>query len=107
MPSRDGEVGSETLDDLRVRVSVYRFVSIPPIHQSGLRRRQMLAHRIPPEAKLQADLDVGTALSVELLGTLEIIAGEVSLAAGWSLGLAARGADGGLSDTDLGSDLAR
>jgi len=29
-----------------------------------------------------------------------------ALAAGWLLGLAARGADGGLSDTDLGSDLA-
>ena len=66
----------------------------------------MLAHRIPPEAELQADIDVGTPLGVELLGTLEVIAGEVSLAAGWSLGLAARGADGGLSDTDLGSDLA-
>ena len=66
----------------------------------------MLAHRIPPEAELQADLDVGAALGVELLSTLEIIAGEVSLAAGRSLGLAARGADGGLSDTDLGSDLA-
>ena len=66
----------------------------------------MLAHRIPPEAELQTDLDVGTALSVKLLSTTEIIAGEVSLAAGWSLGLAARGADGGLSDTDFGSDLA-
>ena len=66
----------------------------------------MLAHRIPPEAELQADIDVGTPLGVELLSTLEVIAGEVSLAAGWSLGLAARGADGGLSDTDLGSDLA-
>ena len=67
----------------------------------------MLAYRIPPEAKFQPDLDVGTPLSVELLSTLEVIAGEVSLAAGWSLGLAARGADSGLSDTDLGSDLAR
>ena len=66
----------------------------------------MLAYRIPAEAKLQADIDVGAPLGVELLGTLEVIAGEVSLAAGWSLGLAARGADGGLSDTDLGSDLA-
>ena len=66
----------------------------------------MLAHRIPPEAELQTDIDVGTTLSVELLGTLEVIAGEVSLAAGGLLGLAARGADGGLSDTDLGSDLA-
>ena len=66
----------------------------------------MLLDRIPPEAELQTDIDVGTTLSVELLGTLEVIAGEVSLAAGWLLGLAARGADGGLSDTDLGSDLA-
>ena len=66
----------------------------------------MLAHRIPAEAKLQPYLDVGTPLSVELLSTLEIIAGEVSLAVGWLLGLAARGADGGFSDTDLGSDLA-
>ena len=67
----------------------------------------MLTNRIPPEAELQPDLDVGAALGVELLSTLEVITGEVSLAAGWSLGLAARGADGGLSDTDLGSDLAR
>lgn len=66
----------------------------------------MLLDRIPAEAELQTDIDVGTTLSVELLGTLEVIAGEVSLAAGWLLGLAARGADGGLSDTDLGSDLA-
>ena len=33
----------------------------------------MLAHRIPSEAELQADLDVGTALGVELLGTLEVV----------------------------------
>ena len=66
----------------------------------------MLAHRISAEAKLQADLDVCTALGVELLSTLEVIAGEAPLAAGWLLGLAARGADGGLSDTDLDSDLA-
>ena len=66
----------------------------------------MLAHRIPPEAELQADLDVGATLGVELLCTPEVIAGEVSLAAGRSLGLAARGTDGGLGDTDLGSDLA-
>ena len=66
----------------------------------------MLLDRIPAEAELQTDIDVGTTLSVELLGTLEVIAGEVSLAAGWLLGLAARGAGGGLSDTDLGSDLA-
>ena len=66
----------------------------------------MLAHRIPAEAELQSDIDVGMTLSVELQSALEVIAGEVSLAAGWSLGLAARGTDGGLSDTDLGSDLA-
>ena len=67
----------------------------------------MLAHCIPAEAEFQADLDVGTALGVELLGTLEIVVREASLAAGWLLGLAAGGTDGGLSDTDLGSDLAR
>lgn len=66
----------------------------------------MLAHRIPPEAKLQPDLDVGAALGVELLSTPEVVVREASLAAGWLLGLAARSADGGLSDTDLDSDLA-
>ena len=66
----------------------------------------MLAHRISPEAELQPDLDVGAALGVELLGTTEVVVREASLAAGWLRGLAARGADGGLSDTDLGSDLA-
>ena len=66
----------------------------------------MFAHCIPPEAELQADLDVGTALGVKLLSTTEIIAGEAPLATGWLRGLAARSADGGLSDTDLGSDLA-
>ena len=65
----------------------------------------MFAHCIPPEAELQADLDVGTALGVKLLSTTEIIAGEAPLATGWLLGLAARSADGGFSDTDLGSDL--
>ena len=65
----------------------------------------MLLHRIPSEAELQADLDVGTALGVKLLSTTEIITGEVSLAAGWSLGLAAGGTDGGLCDADLRSDL--
>lgn len=66
----------------------------------------MLAHRIPAEAKLQPDLDVGAALGVELLSTPEVVVREASLAAGWLLGLAARSADGGLSDTDLDSDLA-
>ena len=66
----------------------------------------MLLDRVPSKAELQADLDIGATLGLELLSTLEVIAGEVSLAAGWSLGLAARGTDGGLGDTDLGSDLA-
>lgn len=69
-------------------------------------RRQMLLDCIPPEAELQADLDVGTPLSMELLGTPEVIAGEASLAAGWLCGLAAGSTDGGLCDADLGSDLA-
>ena len=66
----------------------------------------MLAHRIPAEAELQPDLDIGTPLSVELLSTTEIVIGEAALAAGWLRGLAARSADGGLGDTDLGSALA-
>ena len=41
-----------------------------------------------------------------LLSTPEIVVGEAPLAAGSLLGLAARSADGGLSDTDLDSDLA-
>ena len=65
----------------------------------------MLLNRIPPEAELQPDLDVGAALGVELLSTLEVIGGEASRAAGRLLGLAARGTDGGLCDADLGSDL--
>ena len=66
----------------------------------------MLAYRIPAEAKLQADIDVGAPLGVELLSTPEVVVREAPLATGWLLGLAARSADGGLSDTDLGSDLA-
>ena len=57
----------------------------------------MLLDRIPPEAELQPDLDVGAPLSMELSSTLEVIAGEASLAVGRLLGLAARSADGGLS----------
>ena len=64
----------------------------------------MLAHRIPPEAELQADLDVGTALGVELLSALEIICGEAPLAAGWSLGLAADSLHRGSGCADLSSD---
>ena len=66
----------------------------------------MLLDRIPPEAELQADLDVGTALGVELLSALEVIAGEASPAAGRLRSLAACGTDSGLCDADLRSDLA-
>ena len=66
----------------------------------------MLAHRIPSEAKLQADLNVCTALGVELLCTLEIIAGEASLAAEWLLGLAADSLHRGSGCADLPSDRA-
>lgn len=65
----------------------------------------MLLDGVPPEAKLQPDLDVGAALGVELLSALEVIAGEASPATGRLRGLAAGGADGGLCDADLGSDL--
>ena len=66
----------------------------------------MLAHRVPSEAELQADLDVGTPLSMELLGTPEVISSEASPAAGRLRGLPAGGTDGGLCDADFGSDLA-
>lgn len=64
----------------------------------------MLAHCIPAEAEFQADLDVGTALGVELLGTLEIVVGEASLAAGWLRGLAADSLHRGSGCADLPSD---
>ena len=64
----------------------------------------MLAHRIPPEAELQANLYVGTALGVELPGTLEIVVGEASLAAGWLRGLAADSLHRGSGCADLPSD---
>ena len=66
----------------------------------------MLLDRIPPEAELQPDLDVGTPLSVEVLSALEVIAGEASPAAGRLRSLAACGTDSGLCDADLRSDLA-
>ena len=66
----------------------------------------MLLDGIPPEAEFQPDLNVGAPLSVELLGTLEVVGGEASPAAGWLRGLAAGGTDGGLCDADLRSDLA-
>ena len=47
----------------------------------------MLAYRLPAEAKLQPDLDVGAAMGVELLSTPEVVVREASLAAGWLLGL--------------------
>ena len=66
----------------------------------------MLLDGVPPEAELQPDLDVGTPLGVELLSTLEVIAGEASPATGRLRGLAAGSTDGGLCDADLSSDLA-
>ena len=64
----------------------------------------MLAHRIPAEAKFQADLDVGAALGVELLSTLEVVVCEASLATGWLLGLAADSLHRGSGCADLPSD---
>ena len=66
----------------------------------------MLLDGVPPEAELQPDLDVGTPLGVELLSTLEVVAGEASPATGRLRGLAAGSTDGGLCDANLGSDLA-
>ena len=65
----------------------------------------MLLDGIPPEAELQADLDVGTPLSVELPSTLEVISSEASPVAGRLRGLAAGSTDSGLCDADLRSDL--
>ena len=64
----------------------------------------MLAHRIPAEAKLQPDLDVGVPLGVELLSTPEVVVREASLAAGWLLGLAADSLHRGSGCADLPSD---
>ena len=64
----------------------------------------MLAHRVPAEAKFQPDLDVGAALSVELLSTPEVVVREASLAAGWLRGLAADGLHRGSGCADLSSD---
>ena len=64
----------------------------------------MLAHRIPSEAKFQADLDVGVPLGVELLSTPEVVVREASLAAGWLLGLAADSLHRGSGCADLSSD---
>ena len=66
----------------------------------------MLLDGIPSEAELQADLDIGTPLSVELLGTLEVVVGEASPATGRLRGLAAGSTDGGLCDADFGNDMA-
>ena len=64
----------------------------------------MLAHRLPAEAKLQPDLDVGAAMGVELLSTPEVVVREASLAAGWLLGLAADSLNRGSGCADLPSD---
>ena len=77
---------------------------VRPITPSTLVCLEVFAHRIPAEAELQADLDVGTALGVELLGTLEIVVGEASLAAGWLRGLAADSLHRGSGCADLSSD---
>ena len=66
----------------------------------------MLLDRIPSKAELQPDLDIGTPLGMELLGTPEVISSEASPAAGWPRGMAAGGTDGGLCDADFGSDMA-
>lgn len=66
----------------------------------------MLLDRVPSKAELQADLDIGATLGLELLSTLEVVGGEASPAAGRLRGLAAGSTDGGLCDADLGSDLA-
>ena len=64
----------------------------------------MLLHRIPPEAKLQADLDVGAALGVELLSTTEVVVREAVLAVGWLLCLTADSLHRGGGCADLPSD---
>lgn len=64
----------------------------------------MLLDRIPSEAELQADLYVGTALGVELPGTMQIVVGEAPLAARWLLGLAADSLHRGSGCADLSSD---
>ena len=56
----------------------------------------MLLDGVPPEAKFQPDLDVGTPLGVELPSTLEVVGGEASPATGRLRGLAAGSTDGGL-----------
>ena len=66
----------------------------------------MLAHRIPAEAELQADLDVGAPLGVEQLSTTEIVIGEAALAAGWLLCLTADGFHRGSGCAALPSDRA-
>ena len=70
---------------------------VRPITPSTFVCLEVFAHRIPSEAELQADIDVGTPLGMELLSTPEIVIGEASLAAGRLLGLAAGSTDGGLS----------
>ena len=64
----------------------------------------MLLDRIPPEAELQPDLDVGAALGVELLSTPEVVVREASLAAGWLRGLAADSLHRGSGCADPPSD---
>ena len=77
-----GEACGDLHRRLQGRAGARRSASAPPSYQSPPRRRQILLDGVPSEAELQPDLDVGTPLGVELPSTLEVIAGEASLAAG-------------------------
>ena len=77
---------------------------VRPITPSTFVCLEVFAHRIPPEAKLQADLNVGAALGVELLSTTEVVVREASLGVGWLLGLAADSLHRGGGCADLSSD---
>ena len=99
-----GEACGDLHRRLQGRAGARRSASAPPSYQSPLRRRQMLLDGVPPEAELQADVDVGVPLSVELLSTLEVICGEASLAAGRLRGLAADSLHRGSGCADLPSD---
>ena len=77
---------------------------VRPITPSTFVCLEVFAHRIPSEAELQADIDVGTPLGVELLSTPEIVIGEASLAVGWLLCLTADSLHRGSGCADLSSD---
>ena len=77
---------------------------VRPITPSTFVCLEVFAHRIPSEAELQADIDVGTPLGVELLSTPEIVIGEASLAVGWLLCLTADSLHRGSGCAYLSSD---